>query len=143
MITASQSHVTAAVAFAVMHRNYVAADWAGVLFRLQSEKFRHAFLFQRLQVFHHTHAVAGSVPPIQVSQLFAGHHVALATRLDFAMGKLLGFAAAFDIAVLCSGAAPSAVGYFVSLPQYPMHVGEVGFAYAAIHPARRHKFRAE
>jgi membrane protein implicated in regulation of membrane protease activity len=73
-----------------------------------------------------------------VVEVFAGHCVALVAGLDLVFGEF--FAASFDVAVFGSGKATCAVGYFASYPRYPMRVSYVGFAYGAVHSARRNKF---
>ena len=135
--------VPAAVAFAVVHADDVAAFWATVSFSLALEERVHAFSFQLLEVFNHAHPIAGAVTLVQMHQLLTRHHGAFAAGLDFAMRQLLGFAASLDIAVLGSGTAPSAVSDFAPLPRHPMRVGEISFADSAIHPARSNKVRGE
>ena len=76
-----------------------------------------------------------------MTQFFARHRVAFTARLDLVFSKF--WAGAYYIAVFGALSAACAVGYFAPFRWYPMGVGVVGSAYAAVHSAWRDKFRCE
>ncbi len=78
--------IAAAIAFAVMHANNVATVGASIFLRLDFEKLIHAFFPEDFLVFHHTHAIALSIPLIKAGKVSAGHGVTLVAVLDLVFG---------------------------------------------------------
>ncbi len=110
--------------------------WVGAYGFFSLKEFIHAFFSDHFLVLNHTHAITRTVQLVEFGEVVTGHVGALVAEADLFFSGF--FAVPFNKrAVFVAHEAARAVRDFAFFVGYTAAVGEVGFADAAVHAARR------